>query len=150
MRILLDTNVLLDFLLAREPFATDARAIWVACEQGRCTGYAAAMSITIIWYIGRRQVGAVLARQYIDTMLTVLQICAIDATVLEAARLRSLADFEDAVQTEAAIASGLELIVTRNGADFVGVPLPVLTPAEFLARLNQPTDMSPLPWRKDA
>jgi predicted nucleic acid-binding protein len=50
MRILLDTNVLLDFLLAREPFATEAREIWLACEQGRCTGYLAAISVTNIWY----------------------------------------------------------------------------------------------------
>lgn len=50
MRVLLDTNVLLDFLLAREPFASDARGIWLACEQGRCTGYLAAISVTNIWY----------------------------------------------------------------------------------------------------
>jgi predicted nucleic acid-binding protein len=69
MRILLDTNVLLDFLLAREPFAIEAREIWLACEEGRCTGFLAAISVTNIWYIGRRIVGTDVAREHVANLL---------------------------------------------------------------------------------
>jgi predicted nucleic acid-binding protein len=134
-RVLLDTNVLLDFLLAREPFAAEAREIWLACEQDRCIGYLAAISVTNIWYIGRRIVGADSARQHIADLLKVIQICAVDFNVLATARDSSIADFEDAVQVAAAVASGLDAIITRNGRDFAGAPLSVLTPTEFLARL---------------
>jgi predicted nucleic acid-binding protein len=44
IRVLLDTDVVLDFLLAREPFAQEARAIWIACEQQRCAGYVSAIT----------------------------------------------------------------------------------------------------------
>ena len=138
MRVLLDTNVVLDFLLAREPFAADARAIWIACEQGRCSGYLAAISVTTIWYIGRRMVGAEAARQHIGDMLEVLEVCAVDGRVLALARDSDLADFEDAVQVAAAAQAGLDAIVTRNAQDFAGGALPVLTPAAFLAQLVPP------------
>jgi predicted nucleic acid-binding protein len=74
MRVLLDINVLLDFLLAREPFATEAREIWLACEQERCTGYLAAISVTNIWYIGRRLVGTDAARQHVADLLRVMLV----------------------------------------------------------------------------
>ncbi len=135
MRILLDTNVLLDFLLAREPFATEAREIWLACEHGCCTGYLAAISVTNIWYIGRRIVGTDAAHQHIADLLQVIQVCPVDFNVLAAACDSGIADFEDAVQVAAAMASSLDAIVTRNGNDFAGAALPVLTPAEFLTQL---------------
>jgi predicted nucleic acid-binding protein len=136
MRVLLDTNVLLDFLLAREPFASDARGIWLACEQGRCTGYLAAISVTNIWYIGRKSVGMEAARQHVADLLRVIEVCPVDFEVLATARDSAIADFEDAVQVAAAVASGLDAIVTRNGGHFAGSPLPILTPAEFLAQLS--------------
>lgn len=135
IRVLLDTNVLLDFLLAREPFAAEARDIWLACEQDRCVGYLAAISITNIWYIGRKLVGQTAARQHVVDLLKVMRVCAVDFQTLTMARDSSVVDFEDAVQVAAAVASGLDAIVTRNGADFVNSPLPVLTPSELLARL---------------
>jgi len=139
MRVLLDTNILLDFLLAREPFASDAREIWVACEQGRCTGYLAAISVTNIWYIGRKSIGMDAARQYIADLLRVIQVCPVDFNVLIAARDSGIRDYEDAVQAAAAVAAGLDAIVTRNGRDFASSPLPILTPAECLAQVSATT-----------
>ena len=143
MRVLLDTNVVLDFLLAREPFATAAREIWLACEEQRCTGYLAAISVTNIWYIGRKMVGAEAARQHVADLLQVLQVCPVDFKVLAAARDSGIADFEDGVQVAAALAAGLDALVTRNGDDFVGAALRVLTPAEFLAQLPAPPLVRP-------
>jgi predicted nucleic acid-binding protein len=136
MRILIDTNVLLDLVFAREPFAADARALWIACEQGQCVGYVAAISVTTIWYIGRRQVGVNIARQRVGEILATLQVAAVDATVLYQAQASAMADFEDAVQASSAHAAGLDAIVTRNGKDFVGSPIRVMTPTEVLAHLT--------------
>lgn len=139
MRVLLDTNVLLDLVLAREPYAADARLIWIACEQGRCAGFVAAIGVTTIWYVGRRQVGASIARQRVAELLATLHIAPVDGSVLVAAQASALTDFEDAVQLTAALAVGLDAIVTRNGSDFASSPVPVLTPADFLARLMPQT-----------
>ncbi len=76
MRILLDTDVILDFLLARDPFAADARAIWIACEQQRCTGYISAITSINTYYLGRTLVGAHAARQHVADLLHVLHACA--------------------------------------------------------------------------
>ncbi|WP_129629877.1 type II toxin-antitoxin system VapC family toxin [Candidatus Oscillochloris fontis] len=136
IRVLIDTNVLLDLLLAREPFATDARAIWIACEEGRCIGFVAAISVTTIWYIGRKQIGLSAARQHIAHILTTLRVAPVDASVLNVAQASSIVDFEDAVQASSAAALGIEMIVTRNGGDFAGTSLKVLTPAQFLHYLT--------------
>lgn len=145
MRVLLDTNIVLDVLLARAPFDAAARDIWHACEHGRCTGFLASVSVTNIWYIGRRSVGAASARQHLADVLQVLHVCSVDFDVLAAAFADGRADFEDAVQIAAAVASGLEGIVTRNAHDFVGSPLPVLTPEAFLAQLAAPPDTNTAP-----
>ncbi|RRR76278.1 MAG: PIN domain-containing protein [Candidatus Viridilinea halotolerans] len=138
MRVLIDANILLDLILAREPFANEARAIWIACEQGRCVGFVAAISVTTIWYVGRRQVGFAIARQRVAELLSILRVAPVDALVLQQALASALTDFEDAVQLASALRLGLDAIVTRNSKDFVGATLPILTPAEFLARLAPP------------
>ena len=56
-----------------------------------------------------------------------MRVCTVDFQTLAMARDSSVVDFEDAVRVAAAVASGLDAIVTRNGADFVNSPLPVLT-----------------------
>ena len=61
-----------------------------------------------------------------------------DATILQAASTDSRPDFEDAVQVASALALGLDAIVTRNGGDFAGAPLPVYAPADLLRRLPAP------------
>jgi predicted nucleic acid-binding protein len=139
MRILLDTDVILDFLLARDPFATDARAIWIACEQQRCIGYISAITPINTYYIGRKLVGSAAARQHVADLLHVLHVCAVDFAILSDAQARSMSDFEDAVQVSAAMASGLDAIVTRNGDDYTSAPIPIMTPAEFLRALQTDT-----------
>ena len=54
MRVLLDTNILLDVLLDRAPFVTDSSAIWAACDGGRLVGVLPASTLTDIFYIARR------------------------------------------------------------------------------------------------
>jgi predicted nucleic acid-binding protein len=137
MRILLDTDVILDFLLAREPFAADARAIWVACEQQRCIGYVSAITPINTYYIGRKLVGTEAARQHVADMLQILYVSAIDQAILAEAQASDMRDFEDAVQAAAARADRLDAIITRNGDDYASASIPIMTPAEFLQTLQQ-------------
>jgi predicted nucleic acid-binding protein len=135
---LLDTNVILDLLLKRAPFATAAAELWEACRAGRVSGFMSAIAPTTIYYIGRRQVGADAARQGVADVLAVLGVCPVDAAVLSAALALPMADYEDAIQHASATAAGVAAIVTRDPADFAGATLPVFSPTDFLAQLPAP------------
>jgi len=138
MRALIDTNIILDVLLNRTPWVAEASAIWSACEQNQITGAIPASAITDIFYIARRATEATTARIAIGLCLATFEVCAVDRHVIEQATLLPGSDFEDNVQIACALAAGLDAIVTRNPADFAGAPLPVLSPAELLARLSLP------------
>jgi predicted nucleic acid-binding protein len=137
MRVLLDTNVILDFLLDRPPFADAATAVWQANEQSRFEGYISAITPINVFYIARRIKGADVARQMVAGLLAACQVCLIDSLVLQSALALPLRDYEDAVQHASAAVSQMEAIVTRDTRDYTGATLPVLTPQDFLDQLNR-------------
>lgn len=136
MNILLDTNVILDVLLVREPWVHEAKQIWRACEQRRIAGYVVASSVTDIFYIAKRIVGFQKALQAVELCLETFSIGLIDRIVLESALTLEGNDFEDNVQLAAAIHLGLDMIVTRNPTDFSPIYLPILTPMQFLKQIE--------------
>jgi len=85
MKVLLDTNVLLDFVLLRRPFASDATALWVANEQGHYEACVSGITPVNLYYVARKEIGMLLARQAIEELITRIQICAIDMAVLQTA-----------------------------------------------------------------
>jgi predicted nucleic acid-binding protein len=135
MRVLLDTDVVLDILADRQPFVVEASVLWLAHEQGRLEAYISPITPVNVFYILRRQVGTSQARQLVADMLRILKVCLLDQIVLLAAEALPMTDFEDAVQAATAAAAGLDALVTRNTSDYRGAPLTILTPAEALARL---------------
>ncbi len=88
MRLLLDTDVVLDFLLARAPFEQDAHALWMACAQGHATGYISPITPVNVFYIVRKSKGVTFTRQLIADMLGVVKICPLDQAMIEAAYVR--------------------------------------------------------------
>jgi predicted nucleic-acid-binding protein len=132
-RILFDSDVLLDILAQRQPFVfTSAQALNMA-TQPQVQGYVAGHAVTNIFYILRRQVGSETARELLSRLLQHLQVANVTDEVIRAALQSSMADFEDAVTSEAANAAGVEVIVTRNTPDFAASVIPAVLPAEFLA-----------------
>jgi len=132
-----DTNIVLDFLLEREPFRQDAERLFEAIASDQITGYVTATTLTNIFYIARRLTQSIeRARQAVAMTLTVMEVCPVDRATLEIALTSSLSDFEDAVQIACAIARNLEAIVTRDQQDFSNSSLPVLTASQVLERLE--------------
>lgn len=137
MRILIDTNIILDFLLQREPFFQDAEQLFQEIDSGRVVGYVTATTLTDIFYISRRHTRSVeQARQAVSETLTVMVICPVNRAVLESAFRSGLADFEDAVQIACAVAQGLDAILTRDTQGFLNSSVPVLSIHELLQRLG--------------
>ncbi len=139
MRVLLDTNVVLDVLLNRQPWVADAGAIWAACDQGRLDGFVTASSMTDIFYIARRASSLPTAHAAVQVCLDAFNICAVSRQTLEQALTLTGSDFEDNVQIACAMLAGLDALVTRNETDFAAAPLPVFTPAGLLAQLPPPS-----------
>lgn len=135
-RVLVDTNVVLDVLLDRQPHAEVSLAIWAAIEEGHAEGYLAAHSITTIYYLIQKQRGALRPKQVVSLMLRVFRVALVDAAVIEHALRLPLADFEDAVSAAAAEISGCDFIVTRDPKGFRGAPVRTLAPEAALPLLD--------------
>ena len=134
MRILFDTNVILDLMLGR-PHGDVAGQLVAAVERERLGGLLCATSVTTVEYLVARARGRAEAKHAIGTLLRLFEVAAVTRAVLESALELSFSDYEDAVLHEAARIAEAEGIVTRNGADFKEATLPVFAPMELMAAI---------------
>ena len=136
MRVLLDTDIIFDFVLEREPFFQAARDLILLNTKGQFEGYISSTTPVNLFYLGRKIVGAVQIRQGIGDLLKLVQVCPITHACLTQALSLSFADYEDAVQHSSAAEIGLDAIVTRNLKDYKNATLPVFSPTDFLVKLK--------------
>ncbi len=132
MKTLVDTNVILDVLLDREPFSTDASLLMEKIEQSEIMGFICATTVTTIHYLVTKALGNEAASHHIKSLLALFVVAPVNRVVLENAAASKFSDFEDAVLHEAACHAGAKYIVTRNIADFKKSTLSVFEPKEFL------------------
>ena len=137
IRILFDTNVLLDVLLEREPHVQDAAQLLAAVETGRLAGILSATTTTTIYYLVERARDREQALRGLRRLLTLFEVAPVTRAVLEDALHLGFADYEDGVQHEAARHASAEGIVTRNAQDFAQASLPIYTPMELLLVLRR-------------
>jgi len=133
MKILLDTNVVLDLLLAREPFVTYAREIFVLIENAEIEGYLCANSVTTLHYLIGREKNKEEANEIISELLSLFEVTLVDKKVLTEATTNNGTDYEDSVIYTSAFHCDIEIIVTRDKKGFKNAKISILTPQEFLA-----------------
>jgi predicted nucleic acid-binding protein len=133
MNVFFDTNVMLDVLRDREPFAEPAKRTWMLAEQGRIIGLVSTLSLANIFYIIRRFADAETARSSLHLLRAIFRPVTCDAAVLDQALAANFPDFEDAIQFFSARQAGADCILTRDTGHFREASLPVLTPDQFLA-----------------
>lgn len=131
MKILFDTNVVLDVLLDRAPFSEVATVLFASVERAELAGYLCATTITTVHYLATKAVGAKEARRAIGKLLSLFEVAPVNRIVLEMALGSRFADFEDAVLHEAARHVGAEGVVTRNADDFKHAQLQIYKPYEL-------------------
>ena len=136
MKILFDTNVILDVLLDREPFSNEASFLLSKVEQSEITGFLCATTITTIYYLAAKALGGQAAASHIQSLLSLFDIAQVNRVVLENAIVSKFKDFEDAVLHAAACHAGVKYIVTRNPSDFKKSKLTVFEPREFISILE--------------
>ena len=137
MRVLFDTNVVLDVVLDREHFRDVAAALVSRVEQGNLVGVLGATTLTTIYYLSAKQFGRPMAHSTVRDLLSLFQIAAVDLSILAKAIDSAFPDFEDAVLYEAGVAAEVDAVVTRDPDDFRGSRIPVFSPQELQANLSE-------------
>jgi len=136
LRVLLDTNVVLDLMLDRQPFAEAAADLATRIERGELEGCLGAGTITTAHYLARKVLGDRRAREAVADLLALFEIVPFTRAVLQEALALPFSDFEDAVLHEAARHGGAEVVVTRNLDNFRHATLPTYSPADLLSTLD--------------
>lgn len=140
MRVLFDTDVLIDFLLDRAPFSEGAADLLSRVDRGEIQGLACANSFTTIFYLARKAAGVDAARAFVADLLTLLEVAPVSRTTLEEAGRSSIGDYEDAVVCTAARQANADCVVTRNERDFAKSLVPAYSPSALLAALATRSD----------
>lgn len=140
MKVLFDTNVVLDFLLDRKPFAGTASRLVARVERGEVEGVLGATTVTTIHYIVSKTLGKNAAVESVRDLLALFAVAPIDGRTLALAADLEFSDFEDAVLHEAARLAGATTIVTRNGDDFKNATHGIDSPEELEAALEAEED----------
>ncbi len=136
MKVLFDTNILLDVILDRSPFAAPANLLLAEVELGNIQGYLGATTVTTIYYLTAKVLGRPLATVAIEKLLQIFEVAPVNRSVLTDALAMDFSDLEDAVIYSVALFAGADALVTRDRKGFKSAQLPVLAPNELVALLR--------------
>ena len=138
MVALVDTNIIIDALANREPYADNAKKILEKCAAREVTGILAAHSIPNMFYILRKNFSQDERRFLLKNLCNIFKISDLNAKkILAALENEKFVDFEDCLQEECAVESMADYIVTRNPADFKHSRVKVILPDELLRELEK-------------
>jgi predicted nucleic acid-binding protein len=134
---LVDTNVVLDVLLNRQPFANAASRVFALVEQSKIEGFLCATTITTVDYLLGQALAPEKARGALQRLLGLFEIAPVTRSVLEHALRSGIADFEDAVLEQSGYLAGVDAITTRNVNDFRKSVVTVFDPTELIAAVRE-------------
>lgn len=135
MKLLVDTNIVLDVVLKREEWAMEGAELLAAIEEGKADGYLAGHSVTTVYYVVSRMRDEGVARQAVSDLLDILEVVPPSDAIFRRALTLPMEDYEDAVQAACALKIGADYIVTRNVKDFEGVEISSEPAGAVLAQL---------------
>lgn len=136
MKVLLDTNVIVDVALERQPYFGDSEAVLLFAEQGQVEGYISASTFSDLYYIIRREKGRDLTLEFLREISSFCQVATVDQTAIAMALTANFRDFEDAIQYSTAVVNQLDAIVTRNPQDFPVTTPRIMTPEQLIQLTN--------------
>lgn len=132
-KFFIDTNIIVDFLACRQPFAIHSQRIFQAAEQGEIHVYLSTHSLATAYYLLQKHSEDRLLRKALLVMIQASHVVVIDAAMMEKALRSNMTNMEDALQLECAYSiQGVTGIVTRNIKDFKNATIPVFPPEKVL------------------
>jgi len=137
MRILLDTNIILDIALGRVPHLADSADVFRKIDNESIYGFVTATTITDIYYVAKREKGHQTTIDFISNLIEIVDVIGIDREIVIASLVSDFADFEDAIQSVSSRLNGIDYIITRNQKDFIKSEISAVSPKELLALLKK-------------
>ena len=135
MRLLLDTNIILDFLGANKGFTDDADALFRFAEEHKDIKFVSSSAITDIVYVLRRAFkDNEEVRKKFASFRKKIDILSVTCEDIDKAFSRNWKDFEDAVQYTVAESNNIDYIITRNVKDFEENTIPAIEPRDFIEK----------------
>ncbi len=132
-KVLIDTDVILDFFFDRKPFAKYATEILNLCEENKLSGFTTPVIISNVYYLLRKTAKHDIIVEKIKQLLSIIEIIKMDKNAVFNALNSDFKDFEDALQNFSAIENGeIKIILTRNIKDFKKSELAIFTPETYL------------------
>ena len=135
-KILLDTNIILDIALERREFFEKSKELMLILNKLSIPSYVTATTVTDIYYILKKSKGHKLTISFLKNLFDFIDIAGVSKEVIDCALYSELTDFEDAVQTECASQNDINIIITRNIADFKKSKLKIFTPSKFISQYS--------------
>lgn len=135
-KILIDTNIVLDFALRREPFGEQAKDLILSFGNRNLKVYITASSVTDIYYILNKIKGQEFAINFLKNFISIVRVAGVDEEIITEALNSKMKDFEDAVQTETANFNDIDIIIIRDKKDYQNSGLQVFSPTEFINELK--------------
>jgi predicted nucleic acid-binding protein len=132
MRVLLDTNIILDIAMGRPGYAEKAKELMFHLNREQIPFFISATTVTDIYYILRKSENHASAMEFLQNFVQYADIAGVDKDMILNALNSGLFDFEDAVQIQCAVFNQIPVIITRNKSDFKTTEVNVYTPEEFL------------------
>lgn len=129
-RVFVDSDIILDLLLAREPFFPAAADLFLLIQEGRIEGFTSPVVFANLFYILRQGMPATEALTALRKLRLLLGIVSIDEKTIDRGLASSFTDFEDAIQYYTAVAHDLDAVVTRNKKHYKAAEIPVLDAIE--------------------
>ena len=136
MKLLIDTNIILDVLCNRTGFADDASKIFKLCEVRKVEGYISALSVPNIVYIMRKELDSERIKEILKKLSLIFTIADLKAEDIQRAASLDFKDYEDALQSVCAKRIKANYIITRNIKDYAESPVTAIKPTELLDRIN--------------
>jgi len=136
IRVLVDNDVVLDFILKRPPFNVEAKEIFAGAGRGEIEIFVSAITPINAFCTTRKEKGKDIAFRAVEGLLKLVEIAGTDKQVFQNAFTLNYTDYEDAVQCASALAENLDAIVTRNAKDYKNSSIKIYSPSAFLQFLQ--------------
>ena len=135
MRLLFDTNIILDIALKREPHYLESANVLRKVDNKTFFGFITATTITDIYYISKKEKGHSITIEFITNLIQYIDVIGIDKEIILESLSTKLADFEDAIQSVASSFHNIDFIITRNTKDYKNSVIKAVTPIELLNQI---------------
>jgi predicted nucleic acid-binding protein len=136
-KLFLDANVVIDLLGERDPFYKAVARIATLADRGEINLVVSALTYSIVFYLLSKFEDREVVKEKIRKFMVIAETSDLTDKIIEKGLSSGFSDFEDALQYHCALMMNCNIVITRNGKDFKGSEIPVLSPDEFLVYYEQ-------------